>query len=215
MDGRRSVQPKGKTMRLAARILAVTAILLLGAAAAWAGQATRAQQGAAAKGVAGERPAGRRPSKIDLNTAPQADLQDLPGIDSATANRIAKGRPYSTVDDLAHVGVPAATIARIRPLVTVTGSGGGSAGTLATETDAPPAAPSNPPGSAANPTEPDRAREPGNAARAAAAVWVIPGARVFVRAGDARYGKTAHGRYMSEQDALKEGYREAPGVKKQ
>lgn len=57
---------------------------------------------------------------VDLNTAPQADLEALKGIGPATAKKIITGRPYRSVDDLARVGVNAKTIAAIRPMVTAT-----------------------------------------------------------------------------------------------
>jgi hypothetical protein len=40
-------------------------------------------------------------------------------------------------------------------------------------------------------------------------VWVNLDSRIFHREGDPWYGRTKHGQYMSEADALKAGYREA------
>ena len=40
-------------------------------------------------------------------------------------------------------------------------------------------------------------------------VWVNPATHVFHRQGDKWYGKTAGGEYMTEEDALHAGYREA------
>ena len=40
-------------------------------------------------------------------------------------------------------------------------------------------------------------------------VWVNTETRVFHREGDRWYGNTKHGKYMTEADALKAGYRES------
>ena len=40
-------------------------------------------------------------------------------------------------------------------------------------------------------------------------VWVNTESKIFHREGDRWYGKTKHGKYMTEADAIKEGYREA------
>jgi competence protein ComEA len=37
---------------------------------------------------------------ININTASSADLQKVPGIGKATADKIVKGRPFTNVDDL-------------------------------------------------------------------------------------------------------------------
>ena len=53
---------------------------------------------------------------IDVNSATQAELMELPGVGEAIAKKIVDGRPYKTVDDLTTAGVPAATVAKIKPL---------------------------------------------------------------------------------------------------
>jgi competence protein ComEA len=70
---------------------------------------------AAAKPTSGTPAAG----KIDLNSATAAELEELPGVGTATAKKIIAGRPYKSVDDLADAGVNTATIAKITPLVSV------------------------------------------------------------------------------------------------
>ena len=59
------------------------------------------------------------PKQLDLNTATEAELQELPGIADAYAKKIVDGRPYKSVDDLSKAGIPAPTIAKIKSLVTI------------------------------------------------------------------------------------------------
>jgi hypothetical protein len=68
--------------------------------------------------------------KIDLNTASQAELETLPGVDQSTAKQIIAGRPYTAVADLSKAGVIASTVEKITPLVKV-----GPAGKAAASTD--------------------------------------------------------------------------------
>jgi competence ComEA-like helix-hairpin-helix protein len=64
------------------------------------------------------------PALVDLNRADTLALRDLPGVGPALARRILEARsrgPFRTVDDLLRVrGIGPATLARLRPLVTVT-----------------------------------------------------------------------------------------------
>ncbi len=57
---------------------------------------------------------------VDINTAPAAALEAIPGIGPAIAERIIANRPYGSVDDLLRVrGIGPATLEKIRPYVTV------------------------------------------------------------------------------------------------
>lgn len=174
--------------------LALSALLLL--ALPGAAMAAKAKAAATAAGP------------VDLNSASQKQLEDLPGVGAATAKKIIAGRPYSSVQDLSRAGVPAKTITAITPMVTV-----GAAAAAA-----PAAAPAPAPAPAPRPAPPGR---PATAPTAASApvtaqvppspgmVWVNLETKVFHRQGDPWYGKTKKGQFMTEADALKAGYREA------
>jgi DNA uptake protein ComE-like DNA-binding protein len=154
-------------------------------------------------------------AKVDLNTASAAELKELPGVGDATAKKIVSARPISSVSDLSKAGVSAATINKITPLVTI--------GNAPMDSVAPPPARSAPPppvSSAATPaptpavstaptassrTSPPPAQAPpGNGN-----VWVNTDSGVYHKEGTRYYGKTKNGKYMSEADAVKAGYRPA------
>jgi competence protein ComEA len=109
-------------------VLAVAALLGLGASIASAKTASHASHASGAK--------------IDLNTATEKELESLPGVGEATAKKIVAGRPYASVDDLAKAGVSSQTIGKIKSQVTVTVSGG-PAGASAAATAATPSAKSS------------------------------------------------------------------------
>jgi DNA uptake protein ComE-like DNA-binding protein len=223
----------------AATIKKVTPLVTVGnaAPAAAPSKSTASKPAASAKPAASSAPS----APLDLNTASEKDLEELPGVGPATAKKIVSGRPYSSASDLSKAGVSAATIKKITPLVTV---GGGTAVAAApaptsssgskrrsSSNGAAAAAPaSNPPASSyAAPAAPASAPAPAPAesappaAPASAAksapqaqppagsgmVWVNLDSGVYHKEGTRYYGKTKNGKYMSEADALKAGYRAA------
>ena len=168
-----------------------------------------AGQAAAAKSAQAKAPA----APVNLNSASQAELEALPGVGSATAKKIIAGRPYASVADLAKAGVPKNTIEKISSMVTV--------GTPA------PAAPSKPAPAAPAPA-PAQAPAPAATSRAPSApaattaqqppvkgmVWVNLSTKVYHNEGDRYYGNTKNGKFMTEDEAIKAGYREAKAAAK-
>jgi competence protein ComEA len=135
-------------------------------------------------------------SPLDLNTASARELQALPGVGPAAARRIVDSRPYASVADLSRAGLPKATLDRITPLVTVTGKGGPTVPMGAA--DRPMPAPS-----------PKVARSKAAAPPSPGMVWADPGTNLYRVEGQPGYGTTRDGKWMTESDAIRAGFRKA------
>ena len=90
--------------------------------------------------VGGGSPEGQSPSgpagpalrvKVDINAAPAADLERLPGITPKLSQRIIANRPYRKIDDLVRRKVLGRKqLAGIKEYITVGSPGGDVGGTL-------------------------------------------------------------------------------------
>ena len=148
--------------------------------------------------------------KIDLNTASEKELDSLPGVGPATVKKIVSNRPYSAVDDLKKAGVAQAQIEQIRSLVTV--SSGSAGATASQETSIPSSTtPQSASSRSAQPASSLPQSDNPTAAPPAGSgmVWVNLDSEIYHYEGDRWYGKTKHGKYMSEADAQRAGYRAA------
>lgn len=165
---------------------------------------------AVALSVGAQTPASPKPL-LNVNTATQVELEALPGIGPSTAKKIIAARPFAAVADLSKAGVPAATLKKITSLVTV----GAAAPVPATTPAAAAPAKTTPP--AAAPAKTGAAEIVAQTPPAPGMVWVNTSSKVFHREGDRYFGKTKQGKFMTEADAVKAGFREAKpagGVKK-
>jgi DNA uptake protein ComE-like DNA-binding protein len=170
--------------------------------------------------------------KVDLNTASQTDLEALPGVGTATAKKIIAGRPFASVADLKKAGIPQRTIDKIQDQVTISAAKPATSSGVATASTKPSATSSEKPtrsekvsqasgtapvaqsassgSSAATPAGGGSASKSQSAPAAGSGqVWVNLDTKIYHKEGDRWYGKTKHGKYMSEQDAIAAGYRAA------
>jgi competence protein ComEA len=157
---------------------------------------------------------------VNINTASEKELEELPGVGAATAQKIIKGRPYSSVDDLAKAGVSKSTISKISGLVTVGAGAGAAAGAGASSSRSGSASSHSHSGESAASSSSSRekapeASKPAGPPPAKGMVWVNTASGVYHYEGDQWYGNTKEGKYMTEQDAIKAGYRASKQSPKQ
>ena len=145
-------------------------------------------------------------SKIDINSASQKQLDTLPGVGPATAKKIVAGRPYASVSDLSRAGLNQAAIQKIAPLVQVGNASPSSSAPTAPQNGSSTHTRSVASSTSATSSTPTATQAPGGGP---GMVWVNKDTKIYHRQGDRWYGKTKHGEYMTEADAIKAGYHDS------
>ena len=198
-------RPDRKEQAMSRAIASCVAVVmiagLIGTPAGWA-QTTKGA-GPATKPAQAEKAAGKM-EKVDLNSATQQELEALPEVGPVTAKKIIAGRPYASVQDLSKAGVSAKTIEKISPMV-VAGGAAAAPASPARSVSPAPQKPATAKSSESAKSESVEAKVP----PAKGMVWVNTKSGVFHHEGDRWYGKTKDGKFMTEGDALKAGYRAA------
>ncbi len=155
----------------------------------------------------------KKTGKLDLNTATKDQLDALTGIGDTFAQKIIEGRPYKSKSDLVRKGVlPSSTYDKIKDQVTARQAPTSESsepmptGSVAARPEKPSAAQrenSSTKRSEQTMAETNTAQTPPEKGT----VWVNLNSGVYHREGDRWYGKTKNGKFMSEADAQRAGYR--------
>jgi hypothetical protein len=152
---------------------------------------------------------------VNLNTATESEIEAL-GISKKSAEKIIANRPYSSATDLSKAGISARKISKLSDRVTF-GDGTAATSPAAAASVASQVAPPSPSSTAkhsAKTSEVERADAgessvPAQTPPQPGMVWVNSKTKVYHTEGDRYYGKTKHGKWMTEADAIKEGDRKS------
>ena len=153
---------------------------------------------------------------VDLNHASMKDLERLPQVGSVTAMKIIGHRPYQSVDDLQRAGLSARTINTIRGMVTVGNvpMSPAPSPSVARSVPTPMPQPTTVAPVPASEPEPPTATVVPRPQGGAGMVWVNTETKVYHQEGDRWYGRTKHGKYMSESEAMTAGFRASKSKEK-
>lgn len=180
-------------------ITTITPLVTIGPAPA--ASASTASSGKASPGKSSSKTTAASSAPVDLNTATETELEGLPGVGAATAKKIIAARPFASVKDLSKAGLTAKAITKLEPLVTVDKA-----------TAPPAAAPAAAPAATTSATKPAAAQQEETLGTpqqppVKGMVWVNLNTKVYHKEGDRYYGNTKNGKWMTEADAIKAGYR--------
>lgn len=141
----------------------------------------------------------KKAGKVDVNSATEQELQELPGIGEAYAKKIIDGRPYKTDADLVKAGIPQSTVDKIKHQIRF-----GRAKTEKTHMK-PEKSSKTDSKAAPRPTKTHPSEEAAKVPPHKGMVWVNKDTMVYHTEGDRWYGNTKNGEFMTERDAIKFG----------
>lgn len=182
-------------------ITTITPLVMIGPAPA--ASASAAPSGKSSRGKSSSKTTPASSAPVDLNTATETELEGLPGVGAATAKKIIAARPFASVKDLSKAGLTAKAITKLEPLVTVDKAAAPSAAA------APAAAPAATTSASSKPAAAQQEETLGTPQQppVKGMVWVNLNTKVYHKEGDRYYGNTKNGKWMTEADAIKAGYR--------